>query len=262
MVANLAALEKAIETFSSNAFTLKPLHSTDRGQVLSYLLGTGSALKMWTVLREQIEETGYWPLIVDSEFCEKLTELQEQTPLGEDFAVLEDFDTASWFEEAGDDLRADLLDEEWSEDLDGDLLDQTTGCPLGEWPEHPQPFNSFAILDDRHSPNLALLFVPTTKDWEVPIFLCFGGWNECPYPGEIAGLLRHWSEVWRAELVAMTFDTIELRVGRPPKERDAALALAREQYLTCQDIVHQGTNSLVALASGLLGGSTWFFWWD
>lgn len=62
--------------------------------------------------------------------------------------------------------------------------------------------------------------------------------------------------------VSMTHDVAELLVERPPKDRQVALALAEEQFIYCSDIVLQGTESIEALAVGLVGGSAWFFWWD
>jgi hypothetical protein len=53
-----------------------------------------------------------------------------------------------------------------------------------------------------------------------------------------------------------------LRVARRPATREAALELAREQYLYCNDIVDQGTGSLSGLAASLTTDDWWFFWWD
>jgi len=39
-------------------------------------------------------------------------------------------------------------------------------------------------------------------------------------------------------------------------------SLAREQYAYCNDLVDQGTESVAALAAGLLDGTVWYFWWD
>lgn len=256
------ALEQTLRGIGSNPDHLNLLRRTDRGNVLSLPVEPERALGLWTALRERVEETGYWPVIVDSGFREEIREVQEQAQLDEDFAVAGDFDAASWFEDVSADVSAaGIEEEEWGEDEEEELLDPETGCPLGEWPEHPQPFNGFLILDQQ-SADLALVLIPTKQSWEVPIYLGFGGWNACPHPGEIAGLLRHWFGMWGAELVAMAFDTLELRVGRSPQERETALNLAREHYLACQDIVDQGVGSLNALAAGLLGGNTWFFWWD
>jgi hypothetical protein len=74
--------------------------------------------------------------------------------------------------------------------------------------------------------------------------------------------LKRWHEAWGAEVVGIAGDVVEMEVARPPKDRAAALALAREQFLYCADIVHQGVGSLEALGAILLGGKVWYFWWD
>jgi hypothetical protein len=60
----------------------------------------------------------------------------------------------------------------------------------------------------------------------------------------------------------MDLATLELRVPRPPATREAAVALAIQQYAYCYDIVDQGAGSIDALAASLMNGSVWFFWWD
>jgi len=92
--------------------------------------------------------------------------------------------------------------------------------------------------------------------------LRFGGWNECPSPEVHVALMRLWQERFGAEVVGITRDVVEMRVERPPTNKVDALRLAKQQYLYCQDIVDQGTQTLESLAAVLLGGTSWFFWWD
>lgn len=101
-----------------------------------------------------------------------------------------------------------------------------------------------------------------TQDWtEAFAYLAFGGWNECPYPHEHVAAFRYWTSRYDLALAGMSGDVLNLRAGRPPKTRDEALALAREQYEFCPDIVDQGVT-LDELAAGLLNKNWWFFWWD
>jgi hypothetical protein len=74
--------------------------------------------------------------------------------------------------------------------------------------------------------------------------------------------MRYWFERWGAEPVAITSDTVEMLVARPPQSREDALALANEQFAYCEDVVTQGVGTIEALAANLLEGQTWFFWWD
>jgi hypothetical protein len=140
--------------------------------------------------------------------------------------------------------------------------------PHGDWPEDAFPNSPFAAgrrvthgFDDR-SRSVVLALVPTPRSWEVPAYLEFGGWNANPPPVEHVAVHRNWHEQYGAQLVAMQFDVLEMMVARPPKTRQAALRLARDQYHYCEDIVEQGTRTLEQLASGLLRGESWFFWWD
>jgi Domain of unknown function (DUF4253) len=55
---------------------------------------------------------------------------------------------------------------------------------------------------------------------------------------------------------------MECTVARPPKTREEAMALAREQFFYCTDIVYQGTESLSLLGATVLNAKAWYFWWD
>jgi len=55
---------------------------------------------------------------------------------------------------------------------------------------------------------------------------------------------------------------MNVRVQSRPPTREAALELAREQYVYCSDIVDQGVQTLSALAAVLMQSAWWYFWWD
>ena len=118
------------------------------------------------------------------------------------------------------------------------------------------------ILKGQPYPEVVLTIVPTTESWTVPCFLRIGGWNEVPYAEEHAALFKYWSEQFGATVVCIANDIIEMTVARPASTRDEALALARQQFIYCSDIVHQGVGSVEALAATLLGATVWYFWWD
>jgi hypothetical protein len=71
-----------------------------------------------------------------------------------------------------------------------------------------------------------------------------------------------WRDRYGIELVGMSFDTINVRVAAKPKTREEALALARDQYTYCADIVDQGVQTFSALAADLMANDWWYFWWD
>jgi hypothetical protein len=140
-------------------------------------------------------------------------------------------------------------------------------APVGDWPVDV-PENAFGLTVTKDLPSgrsherVHILLIPTKFGWEVPAYLKWGGWNACPPPEYHMAALRHWHEDFGAELVAINGDTLNLKVARRPSSREQALALAREQYAYCPDIVDQGTESLSALAASLIASDWWYFWWD
>ena len=90
----------------------------------------------------------------------------------------------------------------------------------------------------------------------------WGGWNDCPSAEYHVAALKAWHDRYGAELVGLSGDVMNLHVTRRPGSREAALDLAREQYLYCADIVDQGVETLSALAATLMANSWWYFWWD
>ena len=82
-----------------------------------------------------------------------------------------------------------------------------------------------SILDYRTGEPLArvgMARVPTPSSWEVPAHLRFGNGNDCPEPAVHVAVWRRWQQTFGAEVVAVTADVIEARVGRPPTTRAAA----------------------------------------
>jgi hypothetical protein len=118
------------------------------------------------------------------------------------------------------------------------------------------------ILSGQIKPRVFIAKISTTKGYEVPAYVSWGGWNECPMPEEHVAVLRHWNEIYGAEIISLTGDVLECTVSRPPTDKEAAFRLAHEQFLYCADIVHQGVGTLFALAAQLMNSRNWYFWWD
>jgi len=137
---------------------------------------------------------------------------------------------------------------------------------LGDWPAEvaPEPELSVAsdILTGKPYPKVHIALLPAAHPWEVAAYLQWGGSNACPLPEYHVAAFRSWYERYGAEPVGMSGDVINLRIARPVSGKDEALAVAREQYLYCPDIVEQGTNTLSVLAAGIQNGRWWYFWWD
>jgi hypothetical protein len=137
---------------------------------------------------------------------------------------------------------------------------------LGEWSDEQcsEEFGLLAMMDLSGQPKESVYIaqIPTTSSWKVPAYLGWGGWNECPSPEEQVAISKYWHDLYGAEIAAVTSDAIELIVEKPPVNREDAEKLAREQFVYCTDIVFQGTETLRALASALINGRSWGFWWD
>lgn len=118
------------------------------------------------------------------------------------------------------------------------------------------------VLTRRPKREVVIGLLPVTESWEVPAWLKLGGWNECPSPEIHVVLFRHWEHQYGARVASVTGDVIEFTVERPPLSDADALALARQQYVYCPDIVEQGVETVANLAASLKGAKVWFFWWD
>lgn len=123
-------------------------------------------------------------------------------------------------------------------------------------------FNAFSDADGRPYDEVFLAILPTEHSWQVPCYLKFGGWNTCPPAHVHAAFMRYWGERYGAQVACMTHDVIEMTVQHPPTTIADALELAQQQYLYCNDIVDQGTETIHALAETLLNAKVWYFWWD
>ena len=140
-------------------------------------------------------------------------------------------------------------------------------APVGDWPKaveagSPGPSVAMDLPTSKFHDRVHLLLIPARAGWEVPAYLRWGDWNACPPTEYHVAALRKWHEEFGAELVGINGDAMNIRAARPPRTREAALALAREQYGYCPDIVDQGVGSLAALAATLMATEWWFLWWD
>lgn len=137
----------------------------------------------------------------------------------------------------------------------------------GEWPDDPDIIGpGFTIATDAPGGSfferVHILLVPARASWEIPAWLRWGDWNACPPPEYHVAALRHWHRRHGAELVGLSGDTMNIHASQRPQRRDTALALARDMYRYCPDIVDQGTGALAPLAATLLADPWWSFWWD
>lgn len=152
------------------------------------------------------------------------------------------------------------------EETRAELLRERAEPLVGDWPEVAPASLGLSVATDIVSgkwlPKVQIAIVPT-DDWTaIPAYLRYGNWNDCPKPEYHVATLRSWRDRYGVELIGLGADTMNLRAARRPNSRDEAIALAREQYAYCTDIVDQGTETLSNLAACLMADDWWYFWWD
>lgn len=139
------------------------------------------------------------------------------------------------------------------------------------WPDDVEPSDRiFSVQKNQYSAySLKELYIdlfPVQSSWALPMFDNFPPANN--YWGGAQSIhmavLKKWHTEYGAELVAMSGATYELMVSRPPTTKEAAINLAVEHYLYCQDCVTQtGLPATIKhRAASILNAKCWYFWWD
>ena len=221
------------------------------------------ALEEW---QKQKDNGTHWPIIIGSE--ESASNIFEQfEPAIYSNGSFKDFDNsvttpAQTIAQAAQlDFPKDLKNWEGATPSE-DLLAQK-----GKWPQVPVSFEigptvTKNVLTNRFEQTVQIVLLPTKNCWEVPAFLNWGNWNACPPAKYHVAALKKWHELYGAELVCLSGDTLEVRLKKRPENRSAAMKLAEELYFYCPDLLDQGVETKSNLAAALLQSDWWSFWWD
>ncbi|HZN72913.1 MAG TPA: DUF4253 domain-containing protein [Micromonosporaceae bacterium] len=144
-------------------------------------------------------------------------------------------------------------------------LEAAYGVPLDECADEVTASRE-PLDDDRFylaGSNGWIVLIQAAGGYEVPGLTGWasdGSWHVTP--ADAVAILRHWHDRYGAELVAMWPGVQELAVSRPPVDPAAAMAVARQQYAYCPDVISQGAGSLADLMAIQVRARRWFFWWD
>lgn len=212
-------------------------------------------------LRAERERTGLYPVLLgnDEEFERVLkSRSYDERDVGEVLAASLEIDPVRWFAEVTDTIARSYHDS--AEEADLDLIEET--AEIGEEFGGTTIGAHCDVLSHEPYPEVVIALLPVQQPWEAFAHLRWGSWNDCPSPEVHCALHRYWQSNYGAEPASVTADVVECFVANPPATPETAMALGREQYLYCQDIVEQGTETVSALAGGLLGSNIWYFWWD
>jgi len=212
------------------------------------------AIELWELKRDSYFTSGEYPFLIgDSEDLARLevvANFELRTP-SEIIACSQDFDLSHWMTKR----RA----EEERYHFDADKV-------LGTWPDHQASPKFLSVHRDTQTrqvkPRVKLGLARIGEPWHLPAVLRFGNWNDCPDAVVHCALLRSWQSQFGAEIAGASSNTLECIVSRPPQDREAALALAWEQFWYCDGIVHQRCRTISNLAASLIDSNYWYFWWD
>jgi hypothetical protein len=268
-------MEKLEKVLQSRGVDVSSLEPWVHGYRLT--IPRGKSISTWLELRSLVPRTGHWPVLSDPADLEELGDERDYDPrsVAQIIEAARSIDPveriAPWRRAkvggleaglqgegaAGERAGADAIGDESSFEVDEDF-------PRGPWPGETGPGELVTTLerDWMRLDEVAVLLLPAAESWHVPAHLNFGDWNDCPKPEEHVAIFEYWYRRHEAEVMTVTHDVVEMRVGRPPRSREEAIALAMEQYRYCGDIVDQGTETIDQLAASLLGSPVWYFWWD
>jgi hypothetical protein len=248
----MSNIQQILDQLGVRVPPLEVLASTPWEEVHVLWVPGERALAVWRRLRDLVGQTGHWPAILGDEDCASMIAraiAERGTSLPAEKLVSRglDLDPRRWF---------------WSRpQMDPEAFE----CEEGRW-EGPGAMSQFSLSYDITTgvscEKVAVALVPVRSGWEVPAFLRMGGWNYCPEPHEHVCILRYWEQFYGAEVVGVSFDTLEMQVALPPIDKESALELARQHFVYCPDVVHQGADTLQRLAGLLLDSHVWSFWWD
>ncbi|SDD89885.1 DUF4253 domain-containing protein [Glycomyces harbinensis] len=209
-----------------------------RGDTAMWAFGVraSDALRWWLDIRQSAEATGWMPVL--------LGEPGEWRDNGE--AIIHEGDDELTRAEEMD--AAELLHDKAAE----------AGEPARGVPILPRRGDSDFATPQREG---LLGLVEIDAGWKIPaMFPWKGSTNWELYGAEHAAVLHSWHRRFEAELVAMTYDVIELYVPRPPTAEEA-IAVAGEAYAYCPDLLDSGVPTLEDLAEHMIRSKAWYFRW-
>jgi hypothetical protein len=244
--------------------------SAGDNKIFRGVLPAGRVVETWMKLAKAASETKYWPIIRGA-----LDDYHEPVECDAD-AVLAAAPAGSIREilkprmEERREALAEIMPE-FAQITDMDELARladVTGINLfGENVEEPWPTEapdrvSFHTVSELKGRPAAVLLIKVEHSYEVPAHLGFGGWNDCPSPELQVAVLREWHKEYSAVPACITGDVLECAVVKRPQTETEAMKVAAEQWIFCDDIVTQGTQTVRKLAMEIWRSPNWFFWWD
>ena len=135
-----------------------------------------------------------------------------------------------------------------------------------EEPEDDAPILSallcYELLDEEQG-EMLLLQIPTDDPADIPAYLPFGGWNDCPDAETQLAFTHYWREMYGAIPAALdNADCLEFLVEHPVADPLEAKKVAVEQFAFCSDLPFQVFEDFEQLTEFIHQSRQWYFWWD
>lgn len=272
-------LKEKLEVFGIDTLTLAEFSYGGEAKLYKITTSTEEAISIWLRLRGVIDQTKYYPVIIDDmqaitnysrgtwretppEILEQatnssgnLSEAEEQNTNDIIDLILEaienqyDYLGESYlaYEDNKHQVQTILIkDEYWKGDVNVTLEEQ-----LGRITSE---LGSVFVSDSTE-----IVLFPTEYWWEIPALLRYYPADPGPTPVEQVRQFKKWGELYSAELVSMGRSNVTLRSIHPPSNPEDALRLAWEHREFCFDIdIFDVTHRAIQIYQG----KAWNFWWD
>ena len=157
---------------------------------------------------------------------------------------------------------------EWDED--SQLADERAAPFTSRYPglaPAVDPVLAAEVLEAalRSFPASRIAVVPADRPADVLLVLgwCPGNWEgafAADTPVALSAVLRSWEDRFGARLFALTHDEAYLLIERPPPDLDAALPIAAEHWVFCDEPA--GRQPVRTTAADIIDRPVWYFWWD
>ncbi|WP_025273056.1 DUF4253 domain-containing protein [Haloglycomyces albus] len=196
-----------------------------------------SALPTWLSVRQTVDETGWMPVLLGS--------------------------SEDWRDGGESIIHESSQELDRASQLDPSTILQHKAAEAGE-PARGVPILQRRRDTDFDTPSRAGLIglVKADHSWQLPALLSWKGSTNWELHGaEHAAILNYWNQKYDIEIIAMTFDVIELFVANPPQDDNEALEVAHEAFAYCPDLLDSGVPTIQDLAEHMVKSRAWYFQW-
>lgn len=229
-----------------------------------------NATQRYLQLREQGKREGFTPVIVtlDNLILDEITEGLESAGVQTVPELVQHImeasqaiDVPAFFARIAQELPAETVKKDQQISTVDDYF--APGFSASPDDDDPTTVDFISPFQAGSDDPVIIIKLPTTAPYEALAYLCMGGWNDCPEPAIQVAVSRYWYEKYGAAPAAISHDTVEYYVERPPQTDAGAKAVAVELfYFSYGDAVYQGSETFEALANQVYGSRQWYVWWD